>query len=122
MENSAANTTTPSNPPYSWVEEPKQRGSFGILSLCLSTLIICIWRTLHFNIPTRRYSTINRFSQHVRRMIGALLAPEYLLFLAMNERVNAGVLLKNVLQSHKDLAEPGVCARVSNWIWIDVSS
>ena len=55
-------------------------------------------------------------------MILALLAPEYLLFLAMNKRVNASVLVKKVKKFHPDLAGPGVCARLSNWFRKDVSS
>ena len=122
MENSAANTTTPVNPPYSWVEEPKQRGSFGILSLCFSTLIICIWSALHFNIPTRRRPTFDRLFLQGRLIMSALLLPELLLFKAMNEWANASVLVKKVKQFHPDLAGPGVCARVCNWFRNDVSS
>ena len=116
MENPATNTTTPSNPPYKLMGEPNQRGTFGITSFCLSTLIICIWSTLHFNIPTRRYTDIRRFFLQVSWMIVALLAPEVLLYLAINERITAGILLKKVLKLHPHLAKPRVLARMYNWI------
>ncbi len=116
MENSATNTTIPSNPPYKWVTESKQRSTFGIISVCASTLIICIWSTLHFNVPIRRYTVTRRFFLQVSWMFIALLAPEALLFLAINERITASILLKKVLKVHPHLAKPGMFARVDSWI------
>ena len=49
-------------------------------------------------------------------MIFALLAPEALLYLAINERIAAGNLLKKVLKFHPHLAKPGMFTRVYNWI------
>ena len=111
MDNPATNTTTPGSPPYLWEAEPTRRGTFGIISFCLSTLLICIWSTLHFNIPIRRYTATRRFFLQLFWMILALLAPELLLFLAINERISAGILLKKVLGFHPHLAEPGMFDR-----------
>ena len=60
-------------------------------------------------------------------MIIALYAPELLLFLAINEKVTAGTLLKVALQFHPDLAEPGMFLSMYHYIrglveWILVSS
>jgi hypothetical protein len=49
-------------------------------------------------------------------MIISLLAPEVLLYLAINERIRAGVLLKKVLRYHPHLAKPGMLTRVLNYI------
>ena len=116
MENSVAYTTTPSNPPFKWLGEPRQRGTLGIFSLCFSTSIICIWSALHFNVPIKRYSNTRRFFYHVSWMFMALFVPELLLFLATNERINASILLKEVLKIHPHLAKPGMLARMYNWI------
>ena len=116
MENPATSITAPETPPFKWMGEPKQRGTFGIISLCFSTLIICTWSTLHFNIPTRRYTIIRRAIMQVSWMFIALIAPEFLLFLAINERISAGFLRKEVLRLHPDLAMPGMFTRVYNWI------
>ena len=112
MENTTTDPTTPSNPPYLWVGEPRQRGTFGIILFCLSTLITCTWSALHFNVPTKRYSHIRRSLFHAAWMIFALFAPEALLFLAINERVDAEILLRKVLEFHPHLEEPGF----RNWI------
>ena len=49
-------------------------------------------------------------------MILALLAPEALLYLALHERIKAGVLLKKVLKFHPHLAKPGMFTRMYNWM------
>src|SRR5258706_9415343 len=116
MENSATNATIPSNPPYRWMGESNQRGTFGIISFCSTTLIICIWSTLHFNIPVRHYSATHRFFLQVSWMFIALIAPEVLLFLAINERIDAVTLLKKALEFHPHLAKPGILFGMYSWI------
>ena len=116
MSNPATNTTSPSNPPYLWEGEPKKRSTYGIISFCFSTLIICIWSTLHFNIPIRRYTATRRLFLQVSWMIIALLGPELLLYLAINEMITARILLKQVLKFHPHLATPGMLARMYKWI------
>ena len=49
-------------------------------------------------------------------MFIALIAPEALLFLAINERITVGILLKKVLKFHPYLAKPGMFTRMYNWI------
>ena len=115
MENHTTNTTTSSNPPYLWIGEPKQRTTFGILSFCFSTLIICVWSTLHFGIPTSRHTATRRLFVRVSWMVFALLAPEALLYLATYERLKAGALLKQVLKLHPHLEKPGMLVRMYNY-------
>jgi hypothetical protein len=50
-------------------------------------------------------------------VIVALVAPEVLLYLAINERIRAGILLKKVLEFHPHLAKPpGILARMYSYI------
>ena len=105
MEISATNSTTPGNPTYLWIGEPKQRGTFGIISICISTLIIWVWRTVHFNVPTKRLPRSGRFLTQVLWMIIALLAPEYLLYLAINQWTDVAHLVRKTLQSHPRLSK-----------------
>ena len=116
MSNPTANITSPGNPPYLWEGEPKKRGTFGIISFCFSTLIICIWSTIHLNIPIRRYTATRRFFHQVFWMYIALLGPELLLYLAINEMITARILLSKVLKFHPHLAKPGMRAGMYNWI------
>ena len=116
MSNPSANATSPRNPPYLWEGEPKKRGTYGIITFCFSTLIICVWSTLHFNIPIRRFTATHRFLLQVSWMFIALLAPEFLLFLAINEMFMARALLREVLKFHPHLAKPRKLAGMYSWI------
>jgi len=49
-------------------------------------------------------------------MFIALLAPELLLYLAISERINAGILLREVQKFHPHLVKPGMLVGVRNWI------
>ncbi len=40
-----------------WASSPSCRGSFEIISLCLGTTIICIWSSIHWDIPLQRVDT-----------------------------------------------------------------
>ena len=98
MKHHASNATTHENPPFMWKSEPKTRGTFGILSLCLSTMIICVWTAVHSNIPTIRYRPVHRFFHRLFWMLIALIAPEALLCFAINQRMDAGVLEKKAMK------------------------
>jgi hypothetical protein len=109
MENPTGNATTPSNPSFLWVEESNQRGTFGILSFCFSTMVICVWNTLHFDIPVTRHSRIRRFFVSVLWMLIAFLAPEALLCTAALQRIDAGILARKAMKylPFRQLADPG---------------
>jgi hypothetical protein len=118
MESPASNTTTPSHPAYSWVENPRQRDTFGILSFSLTTMIICVWSAVHLDIPNTRHSPTRHFLTRLVWMLIALIAPEVLLFLAINQRIQAHALGKKAakyLQS-QPRAKPGMLARGFNYI------
>jgi hypothetical protein len=112
MENLTSNTTTPGDPSFLWKAEPTQRGTFGILSFCLSTLIICVWSALHFDIPTTRHTLTHRIFIHVFWMAVALIAPEALLCAAIDQRIDSELLTRKAVEYlPQKLAKPGIFAR-----------
>ncbi|EKM48595.1 uncharacterized protein PHACADRAFT_202622 [Phanerochaete carnosa HHB-10118-sp] len=66
-----------------WRSGPNSRGTWEIISTCLSTLIICAWSAVHVDVPPhyRKRSLINK----VRWLLIGLLAPDWLLFAAFNQ-------------------------------------
>lgn len=50
----------PPDRPPTWRPPPDSRGSFTILSACLITLTLCIWTSLHLNIPEHNNGTSSR--------------------------------------------------------------
>ena len=122
MENPTSNNIAPRDPSLRWMDEPKQQGTFRIISFCLSTLIICTWCTLHFDIPTRQYSVAHRFLLQMVWIVIALILPELLLSLAINQQITAGILLGKVLEFHPNLAKPRLLTCVYNWIHVRITS
>ena len=92
MENPTNNTATPQVPEFLWVEEPNVRGTSGILTFCVSTLIICVWSALHFDIPQRRHTNTERLAFGILWMIVGVLCPEGLLTSALFQRIDASIL------------------------------
>jgi hypothetical protein len=80
-------------------------------------MIICVWSTVHFNIPIIRHSLAFNLFLRVGWMLISLIAPEALFFAAINERIDAGVLVKNAVKClpSEELANPGMLARAYNY-------
>ncbi|EIN12163.1 hypothetical protein PUNSTDRAFT_130431 [Punctularia strigosozonata HHB-11173 SS5] len=81
--------------PILWVSEPNFRGTFGIFSLCFSTLLISVWSAVHMDIPTYRPSIYRSFATSFLWMAAALFCPELLMFIAFNQRSNARSVLSH---------------------------
>jgi len=109
--------TTHSNPSFHWVEGPKVRGTLEIFNLCLSTLIICIWNSLHPDMPLQRYSSRRRLFCNIWWMGYALLAPEIVLMHAIMQRMNASALAKRAVDqlSPQSSPQPGMLTRLYNY-------
>ncbi|KLO14046.1 hypothetical protein SCHPADRAFT_827045 [Schizopora paradoxa] len=88
--------TFPSSAPgqAAWVADPSCRGTFGIALLCLSTTIVCIWSSVHRNIPLRRLSTIRSLIRDAPLVLVALFAPELLFYFALNQYLCSRNLVK----------------------------
>lgn len=94
--------------PVLWMPDPKFRGTVGIFSLCLSTMVISVWSAVHFDIPIRRQGVVRSFFTSVRWMLAALICPELLLFIAFNQRGNASRVVEHAgkyLPARKTKAE-----------------
>jgi hypothetical protein len=63
-----------------WRSEPRDRGTFSILSTCLITLCLCVWTAVHLNVPEHE-----RLSLQWLRKVGWLamgvFAPEMVLII-----------------------------------------
>ena len=68
-----------SNRTVKWVDEPDTRGTFNLLSICLITLFLCVWTSIHLNLPGSDQRFWPKFLRRLKWIIGALLAPEILI-------------------------------------------
>lgn len=99
IDSSPMNTTCfafPSTSPghAAWVPDPSCRGTFGIALLCLSTTLICIWSSVHRDIPLERLSAARSLLRSAPLVFVALFAPELLFYFALNQFLCAKNLVK----------------------------
>ncbi|MCJ1405285.1 hypothetical protein MMC11_008512 [Xylographa trunciseda] len=99
------NTTAPDTT-HGWVTTTGGRGTIDILWSCLSTIFLCVWTVLHGDFPDPREKSSFPLVERLLDAIAALFAPEYLVFVALNELSSAKrnvVLLKRVGLEHCSL-------------------
>ncbi|KLO14733.1 hypothetical protein SCHPADRAFT_825899 [Schizopora paradoxa] len=92
LQPSSSNT----NPPFVWVPSSTTRGTFQIFTLCATTTVICIWSSVHRDIPYRRLSTFRSLPREAAWVLVAFFFPEFLLLFAMNQTSTARRLVKEI--------------------------
>ena len=78
-----------------WVSAPATRGTFGILLSCTLTLFLCLWSSLHLNIPHRDDGPKQNLRK-VKYTLLALLAPELVVFIAWRQYSSATAVVAEV--------------------------
>jgi hypothetical protein len=78
--------TSATNISATWYPEPRGRGTFNILSTCLTTMFLCVWTAVHLNIPDRNGGTKQNFLRKPGWLLLALLAPEIVAWNAWEQR------------------------------------
>jgi hypothetical protein len=72
-------------PAAGWHPEPRTRGTFSILSSCLITMSLCIWTSLHLNLPGHKKEHLQKYRKLGWMMLG-LIAPEMVVWNAWEQR------------------------------------
>ena len=91
---SARNVTT-------WEPEPNGRGTYGILSSCIITMVLCVWTAVHLNIPEHKSANPRQNvpwwkgpTQGSRRLgfvLLGLFAPEIVAWIAFEQNTEARI-------------------------------
>jgi hypothetical protein len=85
-----------SNDTIKWAAEPATRGTLDILSTCIITLSLCVWSSVHLNLPGNGQSYWAKFLRRLAWLTGVLVAPEYLILTACSQRQMAKKISKEV--------------------------
>lgn len=85
-----------SNGTISWEVEPATRGTFTLLSTCIITLSLCVWSSIHLNLPGDDRGCVLKFLRRLSWITGALFAPEYVILTAWSQRQTAKKIMKEV--------------------------
>lgn len=72
-------------PAARWHPEPRTRGTFSILSSCLITMSLCIWTSLHLNLPEHKKEHLLKYRK-LAWMVAGLIAPEMVVWNAWEQR------------------------------------
>lgn len=65
-----------------WQPESDGRGSFGILSSCVLTLMFCVWTSVHPNVGFQRLPMFYWGESRAYLLMTALLTPELIIYFA----------------------------------------
>ncbi|GJE96394.1 hypothetical protein PsYK624_125900 [Phanerochaete sordida] len=77
-------------PAASWHPDPTFRGTWGIVSTCVSTLIVCVWNAIHFDVPHRdqKWSFLHKLPW----LLAGLFAPDALVIMAGTQLDGAKII------------------------------
>lgn len=109
-------------PAAGWHPEPKTRGTFSILSSCLITMSLCIWTSLHLNLPEHKKEHLHKYRK-LGWMILGLIAPEMVVWNAWEQRKKMKKV-SNMMQEKGFMPiGPSSWVRVRNvfsemWLWV----
>ena len=78
-----------------FVKEPNcGRGTVDILWQCLARIFLCVYTALHLNVPAQPLSTLLAFLRKLLCVTLSILAPEFVVWRAVTERLQAHHLIK----------------------------
>ncbi len=80
----------------SWVEDPSGRGTWNLLYSCGFTLVLCVWTSIHLNVPPPHESAWISWRRKLKWVVIALFAPEAVVFTAFQQWLTAKCFLKEL--------------------------
>lgn len=80
-----SNATTP----VGWYPEPSFRGTYSLLSSCVSTLLICVLSAVHLDVPAVHHNRLHKWAKKAKWVAVGVFAPEWLTMTAYLEWQNA---------------------------------
>lgn len=83
-----------SNDTITWQPEPNVRGTFTILSTCIITLLLCVYSSVHLNLPAIDRSKTFIGLRRAAWVLCGLIAPEFIIFTAQGQHARAKQISK----------------------------
>ena len=102
------NATAPpsDDQPVGWQAGFHDRGTWAIISSCLSTIIACTWSIQHLNVPATSDGKWHRNLRSCKWMLVNILFPEFVFLQAAFELFMAVKALNQIASNGKDVAYP----------------
>lgn len=83
-----------------WHSEPGTRGTFALLSSCLSTLFLCVWTAVHLNLPQYKRKHLQKWRK-LQWLLIAAFAPEIVAWNAWEQRRQVKALTQAMHNLHR---------------------
>ena len=68
-----------------WTSEPDGRGTIRLVWSCLFTIFICLWSSLHLNIPEPKEDALKILARKLKWVVLAAVATEYVVVFALGQ-------------------------------------
>jgi hypothetical protein len=85
-----------------WVSVQSGRTTKDILYNSVGTLVLCVWNSVHLNIPAVREDKWVTYRRKTKWIIAALLAPELLVFTAFQQWLEVRKFLRELKSIHAE--------------------
>ena len=95
--------------PVGWQAGDDKRGTWAIISNCLSTIIACTWSVQHLNVPATSDGKWYLKLRSCKWMLVNILFPEFIVLQAAFELSMAMKALNQIAYNEKDVAYPWWC-------------
>lgn len=79
-----------------WVANPSGRGTWSLLYSCVFTLVLCVWTSIHLNVPPQDDTPLKYWLRKVKWVCRALFAPEIVVFSAFQQWFAAWIFLREL--------------------------
>jgi hypothetical protein len=79
-----------------WVDDPSGRGTWNLLYSCGFTLVLCVWTSIHLNVPPPHESAWLAWRRKMKWVVIALFAPEVVVLTAFQQWLTATCFLKEL--------------------------
>lgn len=96
-----------------WRPEPTFRGTYGILSICISTYIICVWTTTYIDIPPRKYGMVQSLRRRLNGVLKGVITPSVFMRTAVSQLYSAIWLSCDAYDSLLRFPPPGWFGRIA---------
>lgn len=79
-----------------FVSNPTGRGTFDILQTCILSLVICVWTSLHLDVPPPTYTPKRVLERKLDWMVITFFAPEIIAFTAISHHSSAKYWMERI--------------------------
>jgi len=98
-----------------WVPEPQGRGTWSLLYSCVFTLIICVWTSIHLNVPPPGETQRAHWFRKLKWLMIALFAPEVVVYTAFQQWFAAKMFLRKLNKITAEKEDVSKSSEVSSY-------